>query len=142
MKSDVSGNPLEQDGQQRLDTWLWASRFYKTRKVSVDAIKNGRVTVNGQRAKPACLIGLNDELRIKRYQQEFSVVVTGLSDKRLGAPLAVNLYCETRESIESRIQQESLLKNQRAGLRFDDKRPGKRDRHKMVQVKNQIPDWD
>ncbi len=85
---------------------------------------------------------INDELRIKRLQQEFIVRVTGLSNKRLGASLAASLFDETRESVDSREQKDLLLKNQRAGLRYDSRRPDKRDRQKMVQVKNQDPEWE
>lgn len=125
----------------RLDIWLWASRFHKSRKLATEAINGGHVAVNGQRAKPAKQIRIGDVLRIRRFPLTFTVTVSGLSVKRLGAPLAAALYEETAESIAARGEKTQIMRDQRAGLQFDRKRPGKRDREKMLKVKNQLPDW-
>ena len=127
---------------QRLDTWLWASRFYKTRKLAADAVKAGHVSVNLQRSKPAKPVTVDDVLKIKRFQQEYTVVVKALSEKRLGAPLAIGMYQETEVSIAEREEKNRLMKDQRSGLRYERGRPHRRDRHKMLGIKNQIPDWD
>ncbi len=125
---------------QRLDTWLWASRFYKSRKLATEAIKGGHIAVNTQRAKPSKLVKLEDEVRIRRFPQTFVVIITGLSEKRLGAPLARELYCETEQSREEREAKNLLMKNQRAGIQYDRQKPDKRKRQRMLAVKNQLPE--
>lgn len=139
MKSN--GEVEQSESGQRLDTWLWASRFYKSRKIANDAVKGGHVAVNQQRAKPSKNIKLSDEIRIRRFPQTFVVVVTGLSEKRLSAPLAAALYEETEDSKMQREEKNQQMRDQRAGLKYERKRPGKRDREKMLRVKNQQPDW-
>lgn len=127
---------------QRIDAWLWTSRFFKSRKLANDSVSGGHVWLNGQRCKPARQVRPGDELRIRKFAQEFVVVVTGLSDKRLAAPLAAGLYRETDDSIRAREEKTALMRAQRQGLRHDHRRPGKRDREKMLRVKHQLPDWD
>lgn len=80
-------------------------------------------------------------LRIRRFPLEYIVEVTGLSEKRLSAALAAGLYCETADSEAARNAKSQLMRDQRAGLRYDRRRPGKRDRDKMLKIKNQQPDW-
>jgi ribosome-associated heat shock protein Hsp15 len=139
----TSKNPSHDEiDSQRLDIWLWASRFYKTRKIASDAIKGGHISVNGKRSKPARTIKTGDQIKIKRFPVEYTVIVHRVSDKRLGAALAAELYCETEQSQFDRETKLQQLKDQREGLRYDRKRPGKRDRQKMLKVKNQIPDLD
>jgi len=82
----------------RLDKWLWAARFFRTRTLAVEAITGGRVSVNGDRAKPAKELRIGDTLSIRRTPFELVVVVRTLSDKRGGAPEAAKLYEETAES--------------------------------------------
>ena len=82
----------------RLDKWLWAARFFKTRALAVEAIEAGRVAVNGERAKPAKAVKAGDRLAIRRPPFEHAIVVTGVSDKRGPAAEAAKLYEETEES--------------------------------------------
>ena len=82
----------------RLDKWLWAARFFKTRTLAVEAITGGRVSVNGERAKPAKELKVGDRLAIRRPPFEHIVVVKALSDKRGSATIAATLYEETAES--------------------------------------------
>jgi ribosome-associated heat shock protein Hsp15 len=82
----------------RLDKWLWAARFFKTRRLAVEAIEGGRVSVNGDRAKPAKEIRVGDELAIRRPPYEHRVVVKGLALQRGSAAIAAQLYDETEES--------------------------------------------
>lgn len=82
----------------RVDKWLWAARFFKTRALAVEAIEGGRVSVNGERAKPAKALRVGDQLAIRRPPFEHQVVVKGLSDKRGPAATAALLYEETEES--------------------------------------------
>ena len=82
----------------RLDKWLWAARFFKTRTLAVEAIAGGRVSVNGDRAKPAKEIRVGDAVSIRRPPFEYSVVVKGMSERRGPAAEAATLYAETDES--------------------------------------------
>jgi ribosome-associated heat shock protein Hsp15 len=82
----------------RLDKWLWAARFFKTRRLAVEAIEGGRVSVNGDRAKPAKEVRVGDELAIRRPPYEHRVVVKGLALQRGSAAIAAQLYEETEES--------------------------------------------
>ncbi|HQR51190.1 MAG TPA: S4 domain-containing protein [Methylophilaceae bacterium] len=82
----------------RLDKWLWAARFFKTRSLAADAVDSGKVHVDGDRAKPAKEVRLGAVLRIRRGSEEMEVEVRGLSMQRKGAPEAVLLYEETEAS--------------------------------------------
>jgi ribosome-associated heat shock protein Hsp15 len=86
----------------RLDKWLWVARFFKTRRLAVEAIEGGRVSVNGDRAKPARELKVGDELSIRRPPFEHRVVVRGLAAQRGSASLAAQLFEETAESRERR----------------------------------------
>ena len=82
----------------RLDKWLWAARFFKTRTLAVEAVEGGRVSVNGDRAKPAKELKVGDAVSIRRPPFEHAVVVKALSDKRGPATVAAALFEETEES--------------------------------------------
>jgi ribosome-associated heat shock protein Hsp15 len=82
----------------RLDKWLWAARFFKTRALAVEAIEAGRASVNGERVKPAKELRVGDAISIRRPPFEFAIVVKALSDKRGPAAVAATLYAETDES--------------------------------------------
>ena len=82
----------------RLDKWLWAARFFKTRRLAVEAIEGGRVSVNGERAKPAKEVKPGDELSVRRPPFEPRIVVRGLALQRGSAALAARLYEDTEES--------------------------------------------
>jgi ribosome-associated heat shock protein Hsp15 len=86
----------------RLDKWLWAARFFKSRSLAIEAIDMGRVHVNGERIKPARLIKVGEKVRIQRGQERLEVFVRFLSDVRRSAPLAQLLYDETIESAAAR----------------------------------------
>jgi ribosome-associated heat shock protein Hsp15 len=86
----------------RLDKWLWAARFFKTRSLAVEAIESGKVTVNEVRLKPAKGVAIGDILRIRQGQYWFEINVLGLSDRRGPAAQAQKLYCETPEGKQKR----------------------------------------
>jgi ribosome-associated heat shock protein Hsp15 len=112
----------------RLDVWLWAARFFKTRSLAKQAIETGKVDVAGQRAKPSRTVRIGDTLRVTRGEELFEVDVRGLSDTRGPAPVAQALYVE---SDASRAQREALRAEraaQRAGYRPPEGRPDKRAR--------------
>lgn len=95
----------------RLDKFAWAARFYKTRALAAEAIEGGKVSINGERAKPAKLVRVGDRLTVRRPPFEHQVVVKALSERRGGAPEAQALYEETAESREKR---ERLLAEMKA----------------------------
>ena len=86
----------------RLDKWLWAARFFKSRTLAASAIEAGRVLVADERAKPARLIKVGERLKISREQEKFELVVRGITEQRKSAPLARLLYEETPESLLAR----------------------------------------
>lgn len=86
----------------RIDKWLWAARFFKTRSVAADAVESGKVTMNEARIKPAKTVGVGDRLVIRLGQYHFDVEVLALSGKRGPAPQAQKLYRETDESKQRR----------------------------------------
>jgi ribosome-associated heat shock protein Hsp15 len=115
----------------RIDKWLWAARFFKTRSAATDAVTGGHVHVDGERVKPARDVKLGDRLEIRRGQTRFTVTVTGLADRRGPASAAVELYEEDPESILARQKQRDerrLAKPLGADLSA---RPTKRDRRRL-----------
>ena len=112
----------------RVDKWLWAARFFKTRSLATDAIDHGRVKLNGLKIKPAKTIQLNDLLDIDNGSSQWQVKVIGLSGQRGSATLARQLYTETEESIKIREQEamrRALFPEPSADIKG---RPTKRDR--------------
>jgi ribosome-associated heat shock protein Hsp15 len=86
----------------RIDKWLWAARFFKTRTLAADAVERGRVKIGGENVKAARSVKLNDKIFIDNGSNRWEVVVLGVSDKRGGAPVAQTLYRETEDSIHKR----------------------------------------
>lgn len=115
----------------RLDKWLWAARFYKTRALSVEAIEQGRVEVNGDRAKRAKAVGLGDAIRIRQPPFEVVCVVRGISERRGPAVEAAKLYEETAASSAARI---ALAAQLRAAppADYETGRPSKKDRRDIA----------
>ena len=113
----------------RLDKWLWAARFFKTRAQAATAIEAGRITVNGERCKPSKLVRANDALVIRRPPIEHALLVRAVSDKRGAAPIAQQLY---EESAESRARREALVAElKRAPPPVFKGRPTKRERRDL-----------
>lgn len=118
----------------RIDKWLWAARFFKTRSLSADAVEGGKVLVNQARVKPAKNVTPGDMLAIRLGPYTFEVEVLALSDKRGPAPQAQLLYRETDESRKKREQLAAELKAQ-ARPAFMKGRPTKRDRRDLDKIK-------
>ena len=115
----------------RLDKWLWAARFFKTRGLASDAINGGHVHLNGARVKPSRCLKLDDQLRIQKGAVEFIVHILILSDRRGPASVAQTLYKETDASQskrEAQGEQRRLLANAAGPV----KRPDKRSRRKII----------
>lgn len=121
----------------RIDKWLWAARFYKTRSLASDEIGKNRVQVNGQDAKPSKEVKVGDTVCLRQGTVERTVLVQGLSGVRGPAPVAQLLYSETPESIEAR--QKAAEQNRLArepALSIEQGRPTKRDRQQIEKT------WD
>jgi ribosome-associated heat shock protein Hsp15 len=89
----------------RIDKWLWAARFFKSRGAATEAVLAGHVRLGGERVKPAKEVRAGDELEIRRDEMRWTVVVSALADRRGPAKLAATLYEETPESVKAREQQ-------------------------------------
>lgn len=112
----------------RIDKWLWAARFFKTRSMATDAVDGGKVKLNGERVKPARPVKTGDRLEIDNGSTEWEVVVQGLADKRGSAAIAQTLYTETEDSIAARdrkAEQRRLFREPGESIKG---RPTKRDR--------------
>ena len=115
----------------RLDKWLWAARFFKTRSLASEAVDTGKVKVRGERVKPARSLRVGDELAIDNGAETWEVAVLGLSDKRGAAPVARLLYAETPASVARREQlaeQRKLFREPGSTIKG---RPTKRDRRQL-----------
>jgi ribosome-associated heat shock protein Hsp15 len=115
----------------RLDKWLWAARFYKTRSLAADAIDNGRVEVNGDRAKRSRLIVIGDTIRVRKPPFEQWVEVLGESEQRGPASVAATLYTETVASLAAREKLAAQMKAMGPPVFRDSGKPGKKDRREI-----------
>lgn len=124
-------NEMAED-RVRIDKWLWAARFFKTRSMAAQAVTGGKVHVNGARIKPARMVQPGEELRIRRGELEFIVIVQAVSDKRRPAKEAQLLYVETEESIRQRENTREQKRLEAADRMYGPmKRPDKRERRKI-----------
>jgi ribosome-associated heat shock protein Hsp15 len=114
----------------RIDKWLFAARFFKTRSLAAEAIERGRVTLNDQRVKPAKVLAVGDRLTIRIGNYQYDIEVLGLSNKRGSAPVAQQLYRETDESRARRELLAARLKAQPQPF-YTKGRPTKRDRREI-----------
>ena len=116
----------------RLDKWLWAARFFKTRSLASDAIAGGKVEVNGERAKPAKALKEGDEVRLRLGPYEHVLIVRELSGRRGPASVAQTLYEETPASRDERARLAAQLKMAPAAFVYEEKgRPTKKDRRDL-----------
>lgn len=121
----------------RVDKWLWAARFYKTRAAATAAVAGGKVQVNGERPKPAKTLRPGDSLRIRLGPYEHSVVVRGLADKRGPASVAQRLYEETPQSLAARLKLAQQLRTTAPPTYEGKGRPTKRDRRDLDRLKGE-----
>lgn len=119
----------------RLDVWLWAARFYKTRSLAKQAIEGGKVDVNGERAKPSKTLHVMDQLRILRGHDRYEVIVVGLEAKRGSAAVAQLLYAETEASRVDREREAALRRLGQAGFPHPQNRPQKHARKLLRELK-------
>jgi len=116
----------------RIDKWLWAARFYKTRGLATDMVSGGHVQVNGERVKASKKVGCGDILTIVRGDETFTVTVTGMAEKRGSAAIAQTLYEESKESLKARERQKELRRMDAASAPAPKKRPDKKSRRQII----------
>jgi len=122
----------DSDIRVRIDKWLWAARFYKTRSLSADAVEGGKVQANGERVKPAKVLKTGDTLSIRNGPYSWEITVLALSDRRGSAAEALKLYSESDQSRREREEKSALLKTQRESNPFPGGRPTKKARRQII----------
>ena len=132
--TDTKGSATD---KVRIDKWLWAARFFKTRSLAVDAIGSGKILVNDERVKPAKTVQCGDTVSVRLGPYEHVVSVVGLSERRGPATEAAKLYQETAASIEARAKLSEQLRMAPAAFVFEDKgRPSKKDRRDIERLRD------
>jgi ribosome-associated heat shock protein Hsp15 len=124
----------------RLDKWLWAARFFRTRSLAKDAIEGGKVHYNGARCKVSKDVEIGATLQIRQGFEEKTVIVRAISDQRRGAPEAQLLYEETPESVEARHKHAEQRRVAREMMQAPLTRPNKRDRRELRRFHDRNPD--
>jgi len=120
----------------RLDKWLWAARFYKTRALAREMIEGGKVHYNGQRSKPGKVVELNAMLTLRQGNDERTVIIQGITEQRRPADEAVTLYAETAESVEKREKMAQARKLNALTMPHPDRRPDKKERRDLMKFKH------
>ncbi|MBW3697652.1 ribosome-associated heat shock protein Hsp15 [Vibrio sp. T187] len=120
----------------RLDKWLWAARFYKTRSIARNMVDGGKVHYNGQRSKPSKIVELGAVITLRQGNEEKTVTIEKISAHRGGAPIAQTLYSETAESLAKR---EEFAKQRKlhAHSPSPERRPDKKQRRDIIKFKHQ-----
>jgi ribosome-associated heat shock protein Hsp15 len=124
-----------QTEEVRLDKWLWAARFYKTRALAREMIEGGKVHYNGQRSKPGKIVELNARLTLRQGNDEREVLIKGISSRRGPASVAVQLYEETAESQSKREKMALARKMNALSMPHPDRRPDKKERRDLMKFK-------
>lgn len=135
-KSNVQKSSSESELSVRLDKWLWAARFYKTRALARDMVQGGKVHYNGQRTKPSKIVELGAQIRLAQGFDEKTVTVMKILDKRQAAPIAQTLYQETQASTEKREANAIARKNNSFFAPHPDKKPDKKQRRELLKMKS------
>lgn len=121
----------------RLDKWLWAARFFKTRALARDMVQSGKVHYNGQRSKPGKVVEIGAMVKVPTGWDTKEVEILDVSEKRLSAPLAQALYEETPESVAKREENQAARKLQTFHSPRPDGRPDKKQRREIIKFKHQ-----
>ena len=126
------------DGSVRIDKWLWAARFYKTRSLARQMVEGGKVEYNGARAKPSRSVETGATIRLLQGFSRREIIVKGISDVRGPAPVAATLYEETAESIARREEEARLNKMAALINPHPDTRPNKKERRELESLKHSM----
>ncbi|MCP4988962.1 MAG: RNA-binding protein [Colwellia sp.] len=134
----MSTSNSSENNSTRLDKWLWAARFYRTRAIAKQMIDGGKVFYNGQRTKSGKAVSIGDIIKIRQGFEEKEITVIALADKRSNATFAQTLYQENPQSIESR-EKNALARKQGILLSpASDTKPDKKQRRKLREFKERI----
>ena len=125
----------------RIDRWLWAARFFKTRSLAKAAVEGGKVHLESSRVKPSKEVQVGQQLEIRRGDTFQVVIIDTLSEQRGSATVAQTLYTETPESIEQREVRKSVRRMERAGLNIPSSKPDKKNRRALAQLKDLDRNW-
>ncbi|MDH2925683.1 ribosome-associated heat shock protein Hsp15 [Lonepinella koalarum] len=134
-KSTKLQHEQQKDDDVRLDKWLWAARFYKTRTLAKEMIDGGKVHYNGQRTKPNKTVEIGATIKLRQGNEEKEINVTALSTQRRGAPEAQLLYSETEQSVIAR--EKMALARKMHAMPHPDRRPNKKERRELIHFKHQ-----
>lgn len=126
----------QDESNVRLDKWLWAARFYKTRSIARDMVQGGKVHYNGQRTKPSKIVELGAVVKLLQGVDEKVVTIEKILEKRQGAPIAQTLYQETQASIEKREANAIARKNNSFFAPHPDRKPDKKQRRELLKMKS------
>lgn len=135
MGKQLEGESAEQRARVRLDKWLWAARFYKTRGLAAGAVDAGRIEVNDERAKRSRLVQAGDRLKIRLGPYEHIVVVRDVSERRGSAPIAQKLYEEEPESRKAREVMAAHVRAMNSSTGYQSGRPTKKDRRDIERLR-------
>ena len=122
----------------RVDKWLWAARFFKTRRLAAEAVTGGKVHLNGQRVKPGRSVTVGDPLSIRRGDYSYEISVLAINPQRRPASEACLLYEETESSKEIRQQQAEIQGLASSGYQSVKRKPNKRERDHIMQFKRKL----
>jgi|SRR5215212_7147004 len=125
----------EPAAKARLDKWLWAARFFKTRSLAADAIETGKVEVNGERAKRAKLLQAGDTVRVRLGPYHHVIRVLEISERRGPASVAARLYAETADSLKARAHLQAQMKASQPSFGYESGRPTKKDRREIEKLR-------
>ncbi|HFK7185804.1 TPA: ribosome-associated heat shock protein Hsp15 [Serratia odorifera] len=123
------------DDAVRLDKWLWAARFYKTRALAREMIDGGKVHYNGQRSKPSKIVEVNAEIKLRQGNEERTVTIRAVTSQRRSASEAQQLYQETEASIVNREKMAQARKMNALTMPHPDRRPDKKERRDLIKFK-------
>lgn len=138
----MTNPPADKHNEQkvRLDKWLWAARFFKTRNIAREAVDGGKVRYDDQRAKPGKAVAVGARIRLRQGFDDREVIVEALSDKRRGAPEAQLLYRETDASQSQREEAAWRRKTLQAATMPPPRRPNKKQRRELQRFKDNTPE--
>ncbi|MEM9056747.1 MAG: S4 domain-containing protein [Pseudomonadota bacterium] len=134
MATDPDYTSTPRDAGVRIDKWLWAARFFRTRSLAAQAVRGGRVHLNGGRVKPARAVAPGDVLEISRGRGTVEVVVDGVAARRGSAKEAALLYTETPDSQAQRAAAAERRRVERGSAPVIEKRPDKRERRRSIRI--------
>ncbi|CDF98401.1 ribosome-associated heat shock protein Hsp15 [Avibacterium paragallinarum] len=134
-KNSAKQRDNQEDNEVRLDKWLWAARFYKTRTIAKEMIDGGKVHYNNQRTKPNKTVEVGALIKLRQGNEEKEVQVLALSNQRRGAPEAQLLYQETAQSVEKREKLALARKNNALSMPNPERRPNKKERRDLLKFR-------